>query len=249
MKSARLCLGKGCQEGGLAGGAWPGTIRTPRTGAPSSAAPGMTAAADESIAPTVWHTGRAAAGARSGGADAAARAKPAAEPSRTASSLRVAVVQMLRAMCPQANEAGIVDVLRDIHQDSILLGVLFAARLASACERILQLTPLGPHELSANVLVCVVLAEKLLNDAPFTDLVAMVAAALGAEVRCVCQLEFRVLSILSVHEGTVVSGHELSFFTATVASTGWRHCDAADCVAILQVRAASAAPRPRAGAG
>jgi len=91
--------------------------------------------------------------------------------------LNAAPAQLGAAKAPAANETGVVDVLRDMHPDSILLGVLLAARLVSACDRIVQLTPLHGSELSANVLVCIVLAEKLLNDAPFTDLIAMIAAA------------------------------------------------------------------------
>lgn len=201
----------------------------------------MTAAVDDSVAPAVWHADRAS----SDGAHAATTKDVDRSPAglQIASTLRVAISHMLRAMCPHANETGIIDVLRDMHPDSILLGVLLTARLVSACDRIMQLTPLGAHELSANVLVCIVLAEKLLNDAPFTDLIAMVAAALDSEPHAVCQLEFRVLSILSVHEGTIVSADELAFFTRTVTRTGWRHLDAADCLATLRVRALARAPR------
>jgi len=62
---------------------------------------------------------------------------------------------------------------------------------------------LAPEELAANLLTCVVLAEKLLNDAPSNDLVSMIAAALSraTAVGALRRLEFRVLS---VHEGTIV---------------------------------------------
>lgn len=205
----------------------------------------MTAAAPEgSVAPVLWHAEHprapvAMSRCRAGSPrarDVSSWRAPSPAP-RAASSLRASTAQMLRAMCPAANETGVVDVLRDMHPDSILLGVLLAARLVSACDRIVQLTPLHGSELSANVLVCIVLAEKLLNDAPFTDLIAMIAAALDSEPRALCQLEFRVLSILSVHEGTIATADELAALQRTVGRTAWRHLDAEECIAMLRVRA------------
>jgi hypothetical protein len=191
-------------------------------------------------------------------AAAAAHPLPAAAPRPPAkgaavpvpSKLHVVSASMLRAMCPHANDAGIIDVLRDIHTDSILLGAILCARLVSACDRIVQLTQLAPEELSANLLICVVLAEKLLNDAPFNDLVGMIAAALSCSPDALCQLEFRVLSILSVHEGTIVGGEQLVFFTKAAMQTNWARMHGAECISWLKVRAARGSPgRCARGAG
>jgi len=191
----------------------------------------MTAACSTGIAPPEWHnhTANLAGEEAAISVEAIRGGKPLPSAPRSDE-----VAQMLRAMCPLANKAGIVDVLRDIPYDSILLGVILVARLVAACDRIVQLTPLAPRELSANMLMCVVLAEKLLNDAPFDDLLGMIAAALEIDSKMAAQLEFRVLSILSVHEGTIVLAEEHTFLAKTVASTDWRHLDSEDCLAMLR---------------
>ncbi|KAJ1627734.1 hypothetical protein T492DRAFT_1022567 [Pavlovales sp. CCMP2436] len=181
---------------------------------------------DMTVAPPEWHNRTAA--------PAEEEAIRGGKPLPSSQILRVAVAQMLCAMCPLANKAGIVDVLRDVYTDSILLGVILVARLVAACDRIVQLTPLAPRELSANMLICVVIAEKLLSDAPFDDLLGMIAAALDLDKKVAAQLEFRVLSILSVHEHTIVLAEEHTFLTKTVASTDWGHLAPEDCLAMLR---------------
>jgi len=183
----------------------------------------MTAAAMAVVEPLNWDKPIA---------DAAAEAKPPTPPHQR-SNLELSLQRMLHAACASANEAGIIDVLRDIHPDSIILGMILTARLIAACNRIVQLPPITPAELSENLLIAIVIAEKLLNDAPFTDLLAMIAAALDIDARTACQLEFRVLSIVSVHEGTIATSEEHAAMLALVVETAWQHLDVRACIDVL----------------
>lgn len=160
---------------------------------------------------------------------------------------------MLRAACPQLNEIGAIDVIRDLQPSSLVVALILAARLISATERVVQLPPLSPEDLGSSLIATAIIAEKLHNDAAFNDLVAMGAAGLDMTPASMGQLEFKVLSILAVHEGTLVFEEEYGRMRELILRSPWKDWGPVECIHMLRVRVLFGcttcrwpAPQPRA---